>query len=36
MDDPRVCFERVATYRVPLGGALRTLWNARKISVNTA
>jgi 16S rRNA (guanine527-N7)-methyltransferase len=33
-DDPRVCFEPVATYRVPLGGAARTLWSARKTSGN--
>lgn len=31
-DDPRVCFEPVAFYRVPLGGARRTLWSARKTS----
>ncbi len=30
--DPRVRFERCATYRVPLGGPERTLWSARKIA----
>jgi len=33
-DDPRVRFEPCATYRVPLGGAERTLWSARKTSGN--
>jgi 16S rRNA (guanine527-N7)-methyltransferase len=33
-DDRRVCFEPVATYRVPLGGAERTLSRARKIAEN--
>ena len=35
-DDPRVRFEPCATYRVPLGGAERTLWSARKTSGNAA
>jgi 16S rRNA (guanine527-N7)-methyltransferase len=30
--DPRVRFEPCAFYNVPLGGAERTLWSARKIS----
>ena len=33
-DDPRVRFEPCATYNVPLGGAERTLWTARKTSGN--
>jgi len=33
-DDPRVDFEPAVTYRVPLGGARRTLWIARKSSLN--
>jgi hypothetical protein len=32
--DRRVCFEPVATYRVPLGGPERTLSRARKIAGN--
>jgi hypothetical protein len=32
-DDPRVRFEPCATYKVPLRGAERTLWSARKTSV---
>jgi 16S rRNA (guanine527-N7)-methyltransferase len=35
-DDPRVRFESCATYEVPLGGAERTLWSARKTSVIAA
>jgi 16S rRNA G527 N7-methylase RsmG len=35
-DDLRVRFEPVATYRVPLGGAKRALWCARKTSGNAA
>jgi 16S rRNA (guanine527-N7)-methyltransferase len=35
-DDPRVRFEPCATYKVPLGGAERTLWSARKTSGNAA
>jgi 16S rRNA (guanine527-N7)-methyltransferase len=35
-DDSRVCFEPVVTYCVPLGGAERTLWRARKTSGNAA
>ena len=31
-DDPRIRFEPCATYQVPLGGAERTLWSARKTS----
>jgi 16S rRNA (guanine527-N7)-methyltransferase len=31
-DDPRVRFEPCGTYQVPLGGAERTLWSARKTS----
>jgi len=34
--DPRVRFEPCVAYQVPLGGAERTLWSARKTSVNTA
>jgi len=30
-DDPRVRFDGCATYRVPLGGAERSLWKARKL-----
>jgi 16S rRNA G527 N7-methylase RsmG len=33
-DDLRVAFEPVATYRVPLGGAERSLWSARKTPAN--
>jgi 16S rRNA (guanine527-N7)-methyltransferase len=33
-NDPRVCFEPCAFYNVPLGGAERTLWSARKTSEN--
>jgi 16S rRNA (guanine527-N7)-methyltransferase len=33
-DDPRARFEPCATYKVPLGGAERTLWSARKTSGN--
>ena len=33
-DDPRVRFEPCASYSVPLGGAERTLWCARKTSEN--
>ena len=35
-DDPRVRFEPCATYNVPLGGAERSLWIARKTSGNAA
>ncbi len=35
-DDPRVRFEPCATYQVPLGGAERTLWSARKTSESAA
>jgi len=35
-DDPRVRFESCATYHVPLGGAERTLWTARKTSGDVA
>jgi 16S rRNA (guanine527-N7)-methyltransferase len=35
-DDPRVRFEPCATYKVPLGGADRTLWSARKTPGNAA
>jgi 16S rRNA (guanine527-N7)-methyltransferase len=35
-DDRRVCFEPVATYRVPLRGVERTLSYARKTSENVA
>jgi len=35
-DDPRVRFEPCAFYHVPLGGAERTLWCARKISERSA
>ena len=35
-DDLRVRFEPVATYSVPLGGAERALWFARKTSGNAA
>jgi 16S rRNA (guanine527-N7)-methyltransferase len=35
-DDPRVRFEPCAFYNVPLGGAERTLWSARKTSENSA
>ena len=34
-DDLRVRFEPCATYEVPLGGAERTLWSARKTPRNT-
>jgi len=34
--DPRARFEPCATYKVPLGGAERTLWSARKTSGNAA
>lgn len=33
-DDFRIRFEPVATYRVPLAGAVRSLWRARKTSGN--
>ena len=35
-DDLRVRFGPCATYKVPLGGAERTLWSARKTSGNAA
>jgi len=35
LDDPRTSFEPVVTYQVPLGGARRTLWIARKSSPNS-
>jgi 16S rRNA (guanine527-N7)-methyltransferase len=35
-DDPRVRFAPCASYKVPLGGALRTLWSARKTPENAA
>lgn len=34
--DPRARFEPCATYKVPLGGAVRTLWTARKTSGEAA
>jgi len=34
-DDPRVRFEPCVGYRVPLGGAERTLWIARKTAAET-
>ncbi len=35
-DDPRARFEPSRTYQVPLGGALRTLWTARKMAGESA